>query len=1087
MKKDSTVDVETEKKEGLKRWCVLAMLILLFPVGVLAIDSGQRQLVTLDLHQCSVNELFKEIRKQTGLRFVYNEAYVKGLDKLNVRTHQKEVREVLEDVFRNTPYHCVLEGSVIYIAPRPVKPEPVNKEQAQPRSRVQGTVRGEKGEVMPGVSVIVEGTTVGVSTDKDGNYELLLPATKNIVLIYSFVGMQTVRMPWQGQSVLNIVLKEDRVALEDVVVIGYDTRKKGTVTGSVVALDGEKLSEMPVITLDQALQGQSAGVTALSNSGKPGEASHVTIRGINTLTAGSDPLWVIDGVVVAAGDFAALNNADIESVTQLKDASATSIYGSRAANGVILVTTKKGRFNQEARVNFRAQFGWSNLAYGKADVMTTQERLDYEQMIGYNDNKPGWRREDYEGINIDWKDVIYNNHAPMSSYDLSVSGGGEKIAYYFSAGYYTQEGTAPNSDFSRYSVKTSINGQFKPWLSGGATLALGYEKNTNITDASKEGIGNPANAAIFMLPYWNPYREDGTIAEKKDGSFIGDISNPLELYRGGAKHDNYIKLVGSLFLEVTPVKGLVLKSILGIDAGDKRGKNVGLPSYYSNNGNGYRSDAFMRQYTLTLTNTARYTVETGDHHFNILLGQEAIQAPSESFLATGTDLYYDRMLSLGVAGKPYDVDGSEQRYNYLSWFSRLSYNWSNRYFIDASVRGDGSSRFGADHRWGTFWSVGAMWKVKNESFLRDVQAVSDVQLSVSTGTSGNSQIGNYAHLALAEAGGDYAGNRVLIWSNIGNPNLTWEKLRDFNVGVKVGMWDRLNIDLQFYTKKTTDMLLMVPIPAQRGINMWMDNVGEMRNQGVEMTLEADIVKAGGFCWNFNGNAAYNKNKILSLYEGIDSYPVSGTGRVLKVGEDAGALQAVRFAGVNPANGDAMWYDKNGNLTNEYRTSDEVVLPGKSSNAPWVGGFTNTFSYKGIRLAVFFSWVKGRYMFNNSRQFLESNGDLVQYNQSPKMMQYWKKPGDRTEVPRYGVKSEADDRFVEDASFLRLKNISLMYDFPRRWMERTRVVEGLRVFAQAQNLLTFTKYKGMDPESPANISMGDYPQAKLFTFGVDLTF
>lgn len=1071
-----------------RRLCCLLALFLTVSLCALAADDMQRQVVTLDLHQCSVNTLFKEIRKQTGLRFVYNEEYVKGLDrKINLQVKEKNVIEVLDEVFRGTPYRCVLDGEVIFVSPRPKKAEKEQKTEQKQGTKIQGTVKDQKGNLLPGVSVVIDGTSTGVSTNVNGEYQMMLPSAGNVVLTFSFIGMKTVKVPYRGQAVLNIVLHEDQVALDEVVAIGYGTRKKGTLTGSVASVGTEQLAEMPVVTVEQALQGQAAGVSVLSNSGKPGSSATVSIRGVNSLTAGTDPLYIIDGVVVAASDFAAINNADIESVSILKDASSASIYGSRAANGVVLITTKKGSYGQEAKVNFRAQFGWSSLAYGKVDVMNTKERLDYEEMIGYNKSNPDWKREDYENVDINWRDVIYNDNAPMSSYDLSVSGGSENFTYYFAGGYYTQEGTAPNSDFTRYTFKMSVEGRFKPWLKGGANLTLGHEKNTNITDATQQGILNPANAAIFMLPYWNPYRPDGSIASKGDGSFIGDVSNPLELYKGGVKKDNYTKMVGNLYMEATILKGLALKSSLGIDAGDKRGTNWGYPSYYSNNGDGNVSEAFLRQYTLTLTNTLNYVGETGDHHFNVILGQEAIQSTSNAFSAVGTGLYDDRMMTLAVAGKPYAVDGSLAGYSYLSWFGRFSYNWGNRYFVDASLRGDASSRFGADNRWASFWSIGAMWKLKEEAFLRDSEIITNAQLSASYGTSGNSQIGNYAHLALVEGGGKYVNYPALIPANLGNPDLSWEKLRDFNVGLKVGLIDRINAGIEFYSKKTVDMLMTVPIPAQNGFNLWIDNVGKLQNNGVEFSLDADIVRTEHFRWNFNGNAAYNKNKILALYNGVDSYVVGSSGVILKVGESAGALQAVRFAGVNPANGDAMWYDKDGNLTNVYKTSDEVLLKGKSSNAPWVGGFTNTFSYKGIQLSVFFNWVKNRYMYNNSRFFLESNGYMPQYNQSPVLLQAWQKPGDRTNVPRYGVHAQADDRYIEDASFLRLKNLMLAYSLPSALLERQHVLAGVRIFAQAQNLFTFTKYKGMDPESPANITMGDYPQSKQFTFGLDITF
>lgn len=1067
----------------------LLIFMLLMCEVVVANDASQTHKVTLNLQQCSVNTLFREIRKQTGLRFVYNEAYVKDLSNIDVEVREQSVKEVLDNVFRKTPYECRLEDEVIYIVPAPLPIAKENKTSEEKSVKIRGKVTDQSGAPLPGVSVVLDGTTTGVSTNIDGNYELMVPQTKQVVLVFSFVGMKTQKVPFRGQSVLNVMLEDDRVALEDVVVIGYGERKKGTLTGSVAVVEAKKMEMMPVTNLEQALQGQTAGVQILGNSGKPGESSKVYIRGINSITAGTDPLYVMDGVVISAADFSALNMSDMESVNVLKDASSTSIYGARAANGVVLITSKKGRYGQDARVNLKAQFGWSALAYGKVDLMNTKERLDYEEMIYYNDDNPNWNRADYENTNVDWIKEIYNSSAPMSSYDLSVIGGSEKLSYYLAGGYYRQKGIAPNSDFKRYSFKLNLEGRFNPWLKMGGTMTVGYEENANIVSAVADNMGNPANAAVFMLPYWNPYKPDGSLATKEDNSFLGTDNNPLDLYaNGGRKKDNYAKIVGALFVEIEPVEGLRLKTALGLDAGDKRGTNIGYPEYYSNRGDGNVSEAFLRQYTLTLTNTANYVFQLGEeHHFNVLAGQEAIRYRANSFSAVGTGLTDNRIMSIGQATTPYAVDGSDAEYTYLSWFGRISYDWKSKYFLDLSVRGDGSSRFGADNRWASFWSAGVMWRMKDENFLKDSPVITNASVSASVGTSGNSSIGNYSHRKLVLTGGVYVGGAAYVIDSPGNEKLGWEHLRDFNLSLKFGFWDRLNVTVEAYNKVTTEMLMQVPVSVTTGFPARWNNVGKMRNNGIEFSLDVDVLKFSDFLWNFNGNASYNKNKIVELYDGADSYLVGNSGILLKEGESVGSIQAVRYAGVNPANGDALWYDKDGNLTNVYNTSDEVLLNGKNSNAPWNGGFTNTFTYKGLSLSVFFNWVKGRYMYNNTRFMLESNGSFVQYNQSSRMLNAWRKPGDITDIPRYGVYSQPDSRFIEDASFLRLKNVMLSYSLPQSWLERTKVFQNVRIFAQAQNLLTFTKYQGMDPESPANLTLGDYPHTRQYTFGLDLTF
>lgn len=1062
------------------------MLACCFAVS--ANSYSQKQLVSIELQKCTVNKLFKEIRKQTGLRFVYNEAHIAKFENFDLRVQDQTVESVLESVFEGTSYKCVFEDDVIFVVPRPkeVVADSTKQKVVVKPIVIKGKVTDPTGMGLPGVSIIVEGTTKGISTDINGHYEFSVQPRKDLTFVFSFIGMKSQKVVYKGQKVIDVLLEEDDKKLDDVVVIGYGQRKKGTITGSVVMVEAKKLETMPVPSLEQALQGQSAGVQVMSYSGEPGAGAKINIRGINSISAGTDPLYVMDGVVVSSGDFASINMADIENYTVLKDAASTSIYGSRAANGVILITTKRGKYDQNARVNFRTQQGWSSIAYGKNDVMNTKERLDYEEMIGFNIDNPDWNRADYENTDVDWMKAIYNDNAPTSSYDLSISGGSQTLSYYISAGYYAQEGIQPNSDFNRYTFKLNLEGKMKPWLKAGGSLTLGYEKN-DYSMSGSNSVYTPSNAALLMLPYWNPYRADGSISSIGDHSFIGP-ANPLELYNSGFNKENYLKLVGSLFLELNPIKNLVIRSMLGMDGNDGRAIAKNKPSSVYNNGQGSVREGFSRRYSMTLTNTANYLFSIQDeHNFNLLVGQEAIASYSEVMTADAIGLFDDRLLTLSVARKPSAVGGGSSEYSYLSWFGRLSYDFRSKYFVDLSVRSDGSSRFGADNRWATFWSVGAMWNMKGEKFLENIGVLSNAQLSASIGTSGNSSIDGDAHLALIQAGAFYM--NLPAWSplSLGNEKLTWEKLRDINVGLKLGFWDRVSVGIEYYSKLTSNMLMSVPISMTSGYSSWMDNVGKMTNKGLDLQLDVTPVRISDFTWNVTANASYNKNKILELYGDVDSYVIGETGLLLQVGEDVGSLIGVRYAGVNPANGDALWYDKEGNLTNEFNKSNEVLLDGKSRNAPWSGAFTNNFMYKGFSLSVFFTWVKGRYMYNNTRFFTESNGNFVSNNQSKKMFNSWKKPGDITDVPRYGIYAEEDDRFIEDASFLRLKNVMLAYTFTPNFLKKTRVIEGLRIYGQAQNLLTFTKYTGFDPENPSQLSMGDYPQSKQFIFGLDVTF
>ena len=449
----------------------------------------------------------------------------------------------------------------------------------------------------------------------------------------------------------------------------------------------------------------------------------------------------------------------------------------------------------------------------------------------------------------------------------------------------------------------------------------------------------------------------------------------------------------------------------------------------------------------------------------------------------------DRLTSISTGTRATSWgDTTDSDYGFLSFFLRGEYNYDDRYFVEASARTDASSRFGKENRWGLFWSVGLMWNLRNERFMESSRHwLSNPQIAFSTGTSGNSTIPNYEHLALVGGGLDYVGNAGVGLMQPGNDQLGWEKPWTTNFGAHFGFWNRLNVDFEAYYKQTTDMLMEVPKSyTDQGFGYYWDNVGAMVNKGAELSLNGTVIATKHFSWALNANVSYNHNEITELYNGVQEYERSNTNTKLVVGHPLGEFFINRYAGVNPVNGDALWYDKQGNLTTELRDSDKVLV-GKSYIAPWQGGFGTTLSWKGLSLSAQFSWVADRWMINNDRYFDESNGRFASYNQSNRLLERWMKPGDVTDIPRHGVCTEFDSRLLEDASFLRLKNVMLSYSFPAEMIRKSRVFSGMRIYAQAQNLLTFTKFTGLDPEGSSNIYAAQYPMSRQFTFGLDLTF
>lgn len=959
---------------------------------------------------------------------------------------------------------------------------------AQDKVKVSGiVVSAEDNLPMIGVTVIA-GPGVGVSTSVDGEYEIEAePGTK---LVFSSIGFtdEEFVIPAGNQEVRHDVsMQVESTKLDDVVVIAYGVRKKGTITGSVATLKSESIESTPTPAFDQAMQGQVPGLMVLSNTGEPSASATMTIRGTNSINSGTAPLYILDGAAISASDFNTINPSDIESLTVLRDASSTSIYGARAANGVIVITTKRGRNTDRPQINYRMQLGFSDIANGNWDLMNTAERIQYEKEVGLTAGK------DYDVLSrtdVNWLDAVYNDAAFLQSYELSVSGATDKTNYYISGGYYDQDGIAPGSYFKRWSMRFNVEQQMASWLKMGTNTMLGYQ---NIEQAD-EGTYNtlaPISAARFMLPYWNPFKEDGSLTSLSDGSWKWQGQNPLEWLENNPRTYKKYKAISTLFAEVTPIKGLNIRSQFTADYSHNTGFSKSNPTYAPNMGEGRASRSSSDGLTLSISNTIGYQFDIEDiHSFNFMLGQEGVSYRYESFgvstAGQNNDLLTD--ISTGTRATSWSSTPTSD-YSFVSFFARGEYNYLSKYYLELSARTDGSSRFGTNGRFAGFWSVGFMWNMRNEDFMKHTASwLTNAQVSFSTGTSGNSSIPNYEHLALVGGGLDYVGNAGVVPIQLGNEDLEWEKTWTTNLGFHFGFWNRLNVDLELYDKETGNMLMEVPLSyaTSNGFGYKWDNVGSMRNLGAELNLAANIISYKDFNWSVSANVSYNANTIVELYNGVTEYEPANSATKLVVGQQLGQFYMNRFYGVNPANGDALWLTKDGQITTELRDSDKVLM-GKSSIAPWLGGFGTILSWRGLSLNAQFSWVAGRYMINNDRYFDESNGRFMSYNQSRRLLDRWKQPGDITDIPRHGIYTEFDSRLLEDASFLRLKNLTLSYSLPANILKKTGFIRGLRVYAQGQNLFTATGFSGLDPEGSSNVYAAVYPMSRQFTFGLDLTF
>lgn len=952
--------------------------------------------------------------------------------------------------------------------------------------KVKGNVVSKSdNEPLIGVSILQKGTTNGVVTDIDGNYELQIQGGE-ATLVFSYIGLQTQELKVNARTgVLNVAMEDDSHLMDDVVVVAYGVRKKGTIAGSVSTVKNDKLENVPAPSFDQALQGQTTGLSVISNSGEPSKAATFQIRGTNSINSGTAPLFILDGVPISSSDFNTISPSDIESISVLKDASSTSIYGARAANGVVVITTKRGLSMDKAKVTFRAQYGFSQLAQNNWNMMNTAERIQYEKEIGIDTGK------DYDVLSrtdINWLDMVFNDRAPLQNYEVSVNRATDRLNYFVSGGFYDQDGIAQSSTFRRYNMRANAEVKASDWLKVGTNSMVAYEEVEQADDGSY-ALYTPISACRFMLPYWNPYNEDGSLASENDGTWTGTGSNPIEWMANNPVTNKKYKVLSTVFAEITPIKNLTIRAQFGADYSHSTAFMQSFPSYIINNEMGTAGRNSSDMLNLTETTTVNYRWElNSDHSFNFLLGQEGVDYRSEGFQVITSGQSNDFLTNISSGTRASSWADSTTSYSYLSFFGRGEYNYKDLYYADFSVRADASSRFGTGNRWAGFWSLGFMWNLKSEPFLKDIEWLSSAQIALSTGTSGNSSIPDYDHLALVSGKANYEDQAGIYPSQSGNEDLSWEKLWSSNVALRLGFIDRINLDIEFYNKKTTNMLMLVPDSyALTGEGEHWDNIGAMLNRGVEFNVSADVIRTKDFVWSVNANASYNKNKLLELYNGVQEYEVSTTATKLVVGHSVSEFYINRYAGVNPANGDALWYTKDGQITNEYNEGDKVMT-GKTFDAPWQGGFGTSLAWKGFSLAAQFSWVADRWMFNNDRYFEESNGLYAAYNQSKRLLyDRWKQPGDITDIPRHGVTPQFDDRFLENASFLRLKNVTLAYAFPQRLLSKSNFFSSARIYLQGQNLLTFTGFTGLDPESSSNVYKAQYPMSRQFTLGVEVSF
>lgn len=965
---------------------------------------------------------------------------------------------------------------------------------------VTGVVKdATTGEPLPGAAILVKGTPDGVVADLDGNYSINVPA--NATLGYTTIGYKDAEIAVNGRTVVNVDLEPDNEMLEETIVVGYGSAKKiSSVVGSAATVRKDVLKDRPVASVGDILQGQVAGLQVYTSSGEPSATVSMRLRGVNSINASNTPLYVLDGTPVSSSIFYSINPNDIESITVLKDASSTAIYGSRAANGVVYLTTKRG-VEEKATVKLNASYGISNVAKYPTPTCTTEEYFRLREIVdpslAGNESYQALKAERLSRpdlFNFDWRSWILNENAPTKNIDLSISGRSNKTDYYISANAFDQQGIEPGTSLQRFGFRSNINTDLSKWLRIGLNVALTYNPYYTQGYSTSNSWYNPINLATWSLPYTTPYgiiyNEDGSVKglTPDEQDYMDDWGgyNYYYLNRLQPVRRDYIRLNGNSYEQITPVKGLVFKAVQALEAYDYRLSTKSIPEVGSPLTSSAK-ESFARFYRATFTNTAEYQFDiNNDHDFTFLVGQEAILERSNSFSASSSGQSDIRMQQVDDGTTPKTPEYGLDEVTYNSLFARFNYDLLGRYSLEATFRRDGSSLFGKNRRYANFWSAGAMWNIKKESWLQDVDWLDQLQLRVSYGTTGNSGIDNYLSYGLLGSGSKYLGQPTIGLAQVSNPDLTWETVKSFNVGITARVFDKLSATIDIYDKKTENMLMEIPFSYSTGFSSGYGNVGSMGNKGVELELDYDIVRNRDWYVNASLNFGYNKNTILSLFGGRDEFIVPNTGIKYQVGKTYGDIFYVKYLGVDPATGAPVYEKPDGTLTSEF-SDDYAQFTGYNRYAPWSGGFQLNATWRGLSLNAMFSGVFGKYMINNDRYFSENPNFLDESNASVNLFNIWTKPGQVTDIPAAQYPVDFSTRFVENASFVRLKNLQLSYSFPEKLMQKTGFIAGLRIYAIGRNLLTFTQYSGYDPEVDSNLTLGGYPNTKQYSFGLEITF
>jgi TonB-linked SusC/RagA family outer membrane protein len=987
----------------------------------------------------------------------------------------------------------------------------------------------EDGSATPGVNVLVKGTSMGTTTDADGKFSISVPEGSN-TLVLSFIGYRTTEVEIGTRTIVDVQLESDITQLSEVVVVGYGTQIKQDLTGNIAQVKGDEIRNVPVPSFEQAIQGRAAGVFVESGNGKLGQGIKVRIRGASSVSAGNQPLYVIDGIplttanqsssTAATNPLTDINPTDIESIEILKDASASAIYGSRAANGVVLITTRRGK-SGKTNFNVGYQTGTSE-ATGHREWLNTQEYVDFfKEARAATDaytitsienrftryaagDRTAWENPGSPTYtNTNWEDQVLRKGG-INQFDLSASGGNDKTRFFASGQWSDQKGILIGNKLERISGRLNLDHKATEQLSFGLNFTLTHTTNYRLSDDNAFSTPMQSVALAPMTPPIDP--RTGLLSGVLDlatgspNTNFPTYYNPIIDNSYGSRKTGVFRSLGSANATYKFTPALSFRTEFGYDLlsqhedryyGKETTRNTTAP-------NGYAADVWTQVFNYTTNTFLRFEKTLNEmHNIEAVGGMSYQDSHSDYTYVDGQQFPSNAYKELIASAKITAGNTQVNDFTFLSYFARANYKFKNRYLLGLSGRVDGSSRFGSGSKYGFFPAASAGWIMSEESFLSDNKIVEFLKIRASYGITGNAEIGNFASRGLYAGDAGYGGIGGQRPSQLPNPDLKWEQTAQMDIGIDYGIFNnRITGEIDYYIKKTSDLLLNVNLPGSSGYETQTRNVGKMENKGVEFVLNSENL-VGNFKWNTSFNFARNLNKITDLQGQV----IQGSflNRAIE-GQSLGVFYGPKYAGVDPANGDALYYTKNASgelvTTNDYNAAEYMVIG--NPNPKFIAGITNNFSFKGIDVSVLFQGVFGNDVYNGGGKFMSANGDFFD-NQTKDQLRRWQKPGDITDVPQarlLGANGTGESsRYLSDASYVRLKTLTIGYNLPSSIISKANLTK-LRVYFSAQNLLTITDYKGWDPEVnsdsyASNVNQGiDFysaPQPKTLTFGINVGF